>query len=249
MRQVPLVQIFEVVVVNFVDPHRLQQPKKMPRFLAINFAEFEHFQLKIRLTENFCRKKIRRFVVVLKIGGLNGVARHHRRQLEQVAKKHHLYTAKRAEILTIHAQKLVYAVEHIGAHHRDFVNDEHFEIFVHPQQVFARHFLTRLGGRDDAWRKSEKRVNRLPLHVERGHAGRGKHGAFFLRGVAEKLEQGAFAGACFARDEKTGRCFFQRIEGVFEIVVELERQLVEHDGAKMRKVAVLPNPVHPIRLH
>jgi hypothetical protein len=102
----------------------------MSLFLPIHFAQFEHLHRETAL-ENFGRKKIGRGILLPKNGCFR-IRGDYRRKLKQIPKKHHLQSAERPRVFPIDAEKEVYMINEIGAHHRDFINDQHFELGVQP---------------------------------------------------------------------------------------------------------------------
>ena len=134
---------------------------------------------------------------------------HHWGQLVEIADKNHFHAAEGPPAAgAVETQKGVDAVEEVGAHHADFINDDRLQIAVELpfRRGAAAGFLRR-----DADAKAEKRMNRLALHIHRRHAGGGQDGQALAGGAAKVLQQRRFAraGAAGEKDVRRGR-FKQR---------------------------------------
>ena len=121
-----------------------------------------------------------------------------RRQLVQVARQDHPYTAERAFGAAIELQAAVDGVQHVGAHHRDLVDHHRLHRAHHPRVGQAAHVL-RL---DQARGQLEEGMDCLPAGIHRGDTcGRDDHG--LVAGLAEELAQKCgLAGAGPAGEEE-----------------------------------------------
>ncbi len=189
------VELFEYVVVHRVESHGIEQVEEALFLLAEDALQLHHLHLEA-LAEDAGREEVRALVDVLEDVSLLG-AGNDGGQLEEVSHKEHLYAAEGPAIAAVEAQEAIHGVEDVGPNHGDFIYDEQLEVFV---QAVGPH-LPDVFGLDEFWRKPEKRVYGLPPHVEGCHAGGGYDDRFFVHVFADELQQGGFAGTCFAREE------------------------------------------------
>ena len=82
----------------------------MPGVLAIYLSQLQVLKGEFRVLEHFRGEKIGRFVVILKVGALNGVIFYYGRQLKQIAYQHDLNSSKGLVVFPISPQKNVNSV-------------------------------------------------------------------------------------------------------------------------------------------
>ena len=124
---------------------------------------------------------------------------HDRRQLMQIAEQQQPHAAERlARPTAVDAQRLIDRPHQVGAHHRHLVDDDQLQV-AHQTAVAAAADVV---GADEAWRKAEEGVDRLPADVDRGEPGRRQHHRLGDDVVAQGAQQRRFAGAGAAGDEQ-----------------------------------------------
>ena len=117
--------------------------------------------------------------------------RHDRRQLKRIA-EHHDANATEGQVVAFrHAHGDIDGVDHIGAHHRDFVDDQQSERSRHLQPLAA---LNVTGG-ERLEGKAEERMDRLSAGIERGKTGGRQHHALRTLGRGDLPQHRALAGA------------------------------------------------------
>ena len=133
-------------------------------------------------------------------------ARDHRRQLEHVPQQQELHAAERPRAPLALPEKRVDAVEDVGPHHGDFVDDDQFQSLVEPG--VGRH--ADVAQILDARRKAEERVDGGAAGIQRRHAGRSQHDAPEVEVLPQVADEGRLAGAGVARDEHQRSAGFEQ---------------------------------------
>ena len=134
---------------------------------------------------------------------------HDGRQLVQITEEHETHAAKGlARAPAVDAQRLIDGPHEIGAHHRDFVDDEQLEL-AHDGAIAAAADVL---GPDETRRQAEERVDRLSADVDGGKACRCDDDVLGFDHLAECAQQCRFAGAGASGDEQVAAILAQVVE-------------------------------------
>ena len=172
--EVAAVECGERCTVEGVGAHRVE--KCQEAFIALTIDRFEFYGHKFCLLQGAAGKEIERVVVAREQSLL--LLFGHGRKLLEVANHEQLHTAEGTMAVAIAAQHSVHVVEQVGAHHRDFVDDEEVERADEPLFALTHaKLLPAVIGPGDVGGKwdLQKRMYRHPSCIDGRNARGGQH--------------------------------------------------------------------------
>ena len=166
--------------------HFIQQLHERLILLAEHMIQF-HIN-RLQLLHHLRLKEIRSFVVFPHRLFIIA-ARHHRRQLKQVADHHQLHTAERLIFAVfVSPQDGVNRVQHVRANHTYLVDHQHLQVinqvpFTLRKSLFCKQLLVRLRrGNECPHGQLKERMNGHPAGIDCRHTGR-SHNRHILRSL------------------------------------------------------------------
>ncbi len=154
-------------------------------------------------------EEIRRRVILSQILPL-AVLRH-RGELAQVAYEQELHSAERLDRIPQRAQQVVDCIQHIGAHHRNFIYDDKIKSAYDIQFLLAEPMiplcLPHITLPRDIWSETQlkERMQSASACIDCRHASGGKHHMSLQRGLAQRMQKRSLTGASLAGKKKIDR--------------------------------------------
>ena len=142
------------------------------------------------------------------------------RQLVEVPDKDHLDPAEPLlPVRPVEPHELFDAVEEVGPHHGDLIDNDRVEFLV-DRGVRAAYLFHLLRG--DARLEPEKRMDRLPLDIERRNTGRRKNSDVLLRVPPKILKQRRLPRPRLPRDKDVLIGPLHNVEGPLKFRIYLD---------------------------
>ena len=238
LRYIAAVQCCELFASSRVVAYLVQNLDKAAVLLAVDRLQLDRHQG--HLVEHPGRKEIG--IGIEAAQNIAHVGRHHRLQLIDVAHQQQLLaTERQAHVARIDAQYPVDEIDHIGPHHRNFIDDNQLDLtqelallFVVLEQVVdATAGQTQVGivGQHGPERHLEKRMDGAAAHIDGGHSRRSQHNMLLLHMLAHILQKGRLACAGFSGKEYRLMRIANKAQGILKLFIRcIYGGLLVHEG-------------------